>query len=86
MSSHNNIPSDVFSSSSNQTISIHELLSCEKFLSLAGQHEQLCVGLCSVVDGGCDLSQIKPLLLLLLEQSEELLSMLKYKHFLELSQ
>lgn len=86
MSVNNIISSPTVDQSVNHDASMHEFLSCEKSISLASEHEQLCVGLCSIVDGGCELSDIKPLLARLLDQSEELLSRLKHSHWIEPSQ
>lgn len=62
--------------------SIDELFSCENLANLALNHEQLCFGVLSAIDGGAQVTDIRSLLTLLCEQSEDLSSLLNLKRSL----
>jgi hypothetical protein len=62
---------------------IHEIISCEKVALLASEHQELCVGLCAVLNGGASLPEVQPLLIRLMEQSEVISSLLTHKRLIE---
>ena len=70
---------EILVQSDSSTKDIHELFSCEKIKSLADIHRELCMGLYSSVNGGASSDDILSLASLLVEQSEEISTLLLLK-------
>ncbi|MBQ4839858.1 MULTISPECIES: hypothetical protein [Pseudoalteromonas] len=62
---------------------IHKIISCEKVTDLALEHRELCHGVYAVLNGGAQIKDIEPLLFRLLEQSDDIASLLNQKKSFE---
>ncbi|ALU45659.1 hypothetical protein [Pseudoalteromonas rubra] len=65
---------------------IHKIISCEKVTELATMHCELSHGLFASLNGGADVSDVLPLLERLVDQSEEIASLLNQRKAFEAEQ
>lgn len=63
---------------------IHKIISCEKISLIAEKHRELCHGIHASINGGAKPSDLEPLLMLMLDQSDEITSLLSLKISLDI--
>lgn len=62
---------------------ISDLISQENLLTLAGKHSELCHGAYASLNGGASFEDVEKVLVLMLDQAEELSSILRLKMSLD---